>query len=80
MDFMIFFISFLAFFFLTRFIDNEMNKFIYFWSKKRNKNILHYFIDIFIFVYKIFRGLLHLFAILIILDMIFGNNNNNCED
>ena len=63
--------------FIIMFIDSMINKFIYEWERKQNTNIFQYLVDILIFSYKLFKGFLYVVGVLIILNMIFGNNDND---
>jgi len=67
--------------FIISLINQAINEFIYYWENKKDKNIFHYFVDILIFFYKILKMLLYIFSFLVVLNMIFGDNDNDdCND
>ena len=66
--------------FIIMFIDSMINKFIYEWERNQNTNIFQYLVDILIFFYRLFKGFLYVVGVLILLNMIFGNDDNDCNN
>jgi len=81
MDTIVVIVIFVFALFIIGFINQSINEFIYYWENKKDKNIFHYLVDILIFFYKILKMLIYIFSFIIILDMIFGDDDNDdCND
>jgi len=66
--------------FIIMFIDSMINEFIYEWERKQNTNVFQYLVDILIFFYRLFKGFLYVVGVLILLNMIFGSDDNDCDN